>query len=314
MNQTLEHRIFTYSTFLKNKYGQKVFRVGLSTGIMCPHRQTGGCIYCNPHTFTGEYQYKQLSISEQMEDAVPRIKKSCGDVKLLAYFQDETSTAGPLDQLKQQFSEALLNRDVVGLIVSTRPDYVSRETLEMLSSFEVPVTIEFGVQSIHDKSLKFLERGHDFATVQKAIDLCAEFNLEVGVHLITGIPGETFEDMLKTVEWVASQPNIKQAKFHNLVVYQGTRLTELFKQGSFVQYTIEQHIIDLANLLPHLRGDISVSRLFTSNVRQDGIALGDYPGNKTKWMNQLRLYMMRHNLVQGSETEIAYDYQNYGVN
>lgn len=313
MNQTLEHRIFTYSTFLKNKYGQKVFRVGLSTGIVCPHRKSGGCIYCNPHTFTGEYQYKQLSIGEQMADAIPRIKKSCGNVKLLAYFQDETSTAGPLAQLKKQFSEALQNPDVVGLIVSTRPDYVSPNILDMLSDFKVPVTIEFGVQSIHDKSLKFLERGHDFATVRKAIDLCSKYNLEVGVHLITGIPGEGFDEMKSTVEWVSSQAIIKQAKFHNLVVYQGTRLTELFLKKEFEQYTIEQHIQDLANLLPYLRGDISVSRLFTSNVRQDGIALGNYPGNKTKWMNQLRLYMMGQNLVQGSKTNVVYEYKNYGI-
>lgn len=287
--------------------------MGLSTGIECPHRKTGGCIYCNPHTFTGEYQYKQLSISEQLTDAIPRIKKSCGNVKLLAYFQDETSTAGPLEQLKKQFTEALQNPEVVGLIVSTRPDYVSKKILEMLSSFNVPVTIEFGVQSIHDNSLKFLERGHDFATVQQAVDLCAEYDLEVGVHLITGIPGENFDDMRQTVEWVSSQPSIKQAKFHNLVVYQGTRLTELFLQKQFEQYTIEQHIKDLANLLPYLRGDISVSRLFTSNVRQDGIALGEYPGNKTKWMNQLRLYMMEHELGQGSKTEVEYDYKNYGL-
>ncbi|MCK4311649.1 MAG: radical SAM protein, partial [Candidatus Cloacimonetes bacterium] len=182
---------------MKHKFGTRVFRVGLSTGIKCPHRiKTGGCIFCNPETFTGEYQTRNLSIKEQLKDAVPRIKESCGDVKLLAYFQDDTSTAGDIDLLKKKFKEALSHPEIIGLVISTRPDYVNDKIVELLCSFDVPVTIEIGMQSIHNKSLKFLNRGHTFKQVEKAVELCGNAGLTIGVHLIMGIPGESFENML----------------------------------------------------------------------------------------------------------------------
>jgi radical SAM superfamily enzyme len=119
MEERLEYRIFTYSAYLMNKFGKKVFRVGLSTGNTCPHRiENGGCIFCNPSTFTGEYQSQDLSIEEQFNNAVPRIKKACGDVKLLAYFQDETSTYGDIEFLKQKYDEALSHPEVVHVLIT----------------------------------------------------------------------------------------------------------------------------------------------------------------------------------------------------
>ena len=309
MEERLEYRIFTYSAYLLNKFGKKVFRVGLSTGKKCPHRvRNGGCIFCNPHTFTGEYQSHGLSIKEQYNDAIPRIKKACGDVHLLAYFQDETSTYGDIKFLKQKYDEALSHSEVIGLVVSTRPDYINHEVIELLTSYKVPVTIEIGLQSIHNKSLEFLNRGHSFEQAEKAIKVCGEAGLTVGVHLIMGIPNETYDDMFRTVKWVSSNKYIKQVKFHNLVVYKNTRLAEM---KDIPIYTIKEHIKNLGDLIPHLRGDIAVSRLFTSNIRRTQIAVDEYKGNKTQWMNFLRKYLYKHNLNQGDETGIKYDYGKY---
>jgi radical SAM protein (TIGR01212 family) len=312
MEQRLEYRIFTYSAYLRKKYGRKVFRVGLSTGIPCPHReQTGGCIFCNAETFTGEYQSKGLTIEQQLADAVPRTKESCGDVKLLAYFQDDTSTAGNIDFLRKKFTEALSHPDIIGLVVSTRPDYINSEVVKILNSFEVPVTVEIGLQSIHDSSLRFLNRGHNFQQVDKAIQLCGKADLNVGVHLIIGIPGETFDDVLETIQYISANKYIKQVKLHNLVVYKNTKLAEITKKWKIPTLQIPKYIEILANLLPHLRGDIVVTRLFTSNVRRSQIAQGDFVGNKTKWMNELRKYIYKNNIVQGSETEIELDFREY---
>jgi radical SAM protein (TIGR01212 family) len=312
MEQRLEYRIFTYSAYLQKKYRCKVFRVGLSTGIPCPHReQTGGCIFCNAETFTGEYQLQGLTVKQQLAGAVPRIKESCGDVKLLAYFQDDTSTAGDIDFLRKKFEEALSHPDIIGLVVSTRPDYVNDEVVELLSSFQVPVTVEIGLQSIHDSSLKFLNRGHNFQQVDKAIQLCGIAGLNVGVHLIIGIPGEIFDDMLETFQYISSNKYIKQVKFHNLVVYKNTKLAEITKKWKIPTLQILKYIEILANLLPHLRGDIVVTRLFTSNIRRSQIAMGDFAGNKTKWMNELRKYIYKNNIVQGSETKIEFDFREY---
>jgi radical SAM protein (TIGR01212 family) len=312
MEQRLENRIYTYSTYLKKKFGRRVFRVGLSTGIKCPHREkTGGCIFCNPETFTGEYQSKNLSIEEQLKDAVPRIKKSCGDVGLIAYFQDDTSTAGEPGFLKRKFSEALSHPEVVGLIVSTRPDYINKEIVELLRSFNVPVSIEIGMQTIHEKSLEFLQRGHNFIEVENAVKLCGENGLNVGVHLIMGIPGENFEDMLQTIKYISSNKYIKQVKFHNLVVYKNTKLAEMLKENGLSLITIDEYIEILAELFPYIRGDIVVSRLFTSNIRRSQIAIENYPGNKTKWMNALRIYLYKKNIIQGMETDKVYKLEKY---
>ncbi|MCK4655269.1 MAG: TIGR01212 family radical SAM protein [Candidatus Cloacimonetes bacterium] len=310
MEQRLEYRIFTYSTYMKHKFGTRVFRVGLSTGIKCPHRiKTGGCIFCNPETFTGEYQSRNLSIKEQLKDAVPRIKESCGDVKLLAYFQDDTSTAGDIDFLKKKFEQAISHPEIIGLVTSTRPDYVNDKIVELLCSFDVPVTIEIGMQSIHNKSLEFLNRGYTFKDVEKAIELCGNAGLTIGVHLIMGIPGENFNDMLETIKFVSSNRYIHQVKFHNLVVYKGTKLADMVDEIPLL--SISEYIDGLAKLLPYLRGDIVISRLFTSNIGRTQIALGDFFGNKTKWMNELRKYIYKNNIVQGSETEVEYDYEKY---
>ena len=112
--KTLEQLIYTYSDFLKKRFGRKVFRVGLSMGEICPHRKdSGGCIFCNPETFTGDYQAENLSVAQQMEEIIPRIKANCGDVALLAYFQDETSTSGDIDSLNEKFTVALSHPEMV---------------------------------------------------------------------------------------------------------------------------------------------------------------------------------------------------------
>jgi len=309
MEERLEYRIFTYSAYLLNKFGKKIFRVGLSTGKICPHRTiNGGCIFCNPQTFTGEYQSQNLSIEEQYKDAIPRIKKACGDVKLLAYFQDETSTYGSINFLKQKFDQALSHPEVVGLVVSTRPDYINADVVSLLTSYQQPVTIEIGLQSVHNSSLEFLNRGHTFQQAKKAVNMCGEAGLTVGVHLILGIPNETSNEMLETVKWVSSNKHIKQIKFHNLVIYKNTTLAEM---KNIPPYTIKDHIENLGNLIPYLRGDIAVSRLFTSNIRRTQIAVGEYSGNKTQWMNALRKYLYANNLNQGDKTDVKYDFRKY---
>jgi len=306
MKTRLEDRIYTYSNYLKQKFGRKIFRVGLSTGIPCPHRQnSGGCVFCDPHTFTGDYVRKELSIQQQLQEAVPKIKKSCGAVGLLAYFQDETSTAGNLEELRDKFSSALAYPEVYGLVLSTRPDFIDVETVKMLKQLGKPVTVEIGLQSIHKSSLEFLNRGHTFQQAHKAIELCGKYDLEVGVHLIMGIPVENYSKMLETVQYISQNDNIKQVKFHNLVVYQGTKLAQMLKTKDII--SIDSYIDILANLLAYLKGNKVITRLFTSNIAGSQIAIGDLHGNKTKWMNWLRKTMIAREIIQGCKTDLTYN-------
>ncbi|MCD4817372.1 MAG: TIGR01212 family radical SAM protein [Candidatus Cloacimonetes bacterium] len=307
----LEDRIFTYSDFLKKKYNRKIFRVGLSLGIPCPHRMKNeGCIFCDPQTFTGSYQSKGLSITEQLEIAIPIMEQSCGNVDFLAYFQDETSTAGSIDFLMKKFEEALQHPKIAGLVISTRPDFIDDDIIDLLQRFKVSVTIEIGLQSIHDKSLRFLNRGHNFDDTKKAIKKCGEAGLEIGVHIIIGIPGEKLSDMIETIKYISSEKSIKQIKFHNLVVYKNTKLAEIVSENKTEIMTISDYLEILLQLLINLRGDIAVSRLFTSNVQKNQIAVNEIWGNKTKWMNELRKKMIKNDLFQGMNTNFVYNKNN----
>jgi uncharacterized protein len=310
----LNTRIFTYSDYLKKKFGEKIFRVGLSIGKLCLHRlQTGGCIFCNPQAYTDHYQLQSLSIREQLQQAIPNLYKSCGKVKLLAYFQDETSTACSLTELKEKIDEVLEEKEIVGIILSTRPDYLQPDFIEYFRTLKVPFTIELGLQTIHEKSLKWLQRGHNFLPTKKAIELCGKADLEFGVHLILGIPGETIEDMQETIQFISENPFIKQVKFHNLVAYKNTKLEAYYQRTQLPIYTINQHIETLTQLLPNLRGDIAITRLFTSNIINFQPTVHTYSGNKTKWMNQLRISLQKQGIIQGMNTKIPYNFKALAV-
>lgn len=296
----LSELINTYSQAMLNTYGEKVFRVGVSTGIICPHRLRGGCLFCNPETFRGAYQAEDLSIETQLEKGINILKQNSKAKSFIAYFQDETSTAGKMDYLSDIFNRAINYPGIRGLAISTRPDYVNEDICKLLNSFHKPVSIEIGMQSIHDRSLEYLERGHNHQDTTKAIELCRKWGINTGVHLIMGIPGESLPDMIETIRWVSDNKGIQEIKLHNLVIYKGTRLGELWKKGEVQQMPIEEYIEILSELIPWVREDIVISRLFTSNILHNDLAVEPMPGNKTKWMNQLRLKLIEKGFRQGS--------------
>ena len=304
----LEHRIFTFSEYAKRRYGEKTYKIGISTGIICPHRKNnGGCIFCNPQTFIGDYQKESTSISEQLDIGIQKIIDCCGNGNMLAYFQDETSTAGDISVLKQKFEEALNHPKINGLILSTRPDYIDEKVLAMLKSLDTNITVELGMQSIHEKSLEFLNRGHTQAQTEKAINLLGRNKINVGVHLILGIPTEIEYEMIETVKYVSGNPYIKEVKFHNLVPYKNTKFGKMIELGEIKPYLIKEHIQNLAAVIPFVKGDIAISRLFTSNVRNTNLNIIKYTGNKTKWMNELRILLNEKDIVQGAKTDILYE-------
>jgi len=295
----LEDLILTYSKSMKAIHGCKVFRVGLSTGVRCPHRAVGGCIFCNPASFRGQYQTENNSIEKQLATGKQIIKANSKAKKFIAYFQDETSTAGDAEMLKAMFEQAASDPEIVELVISTRPDYIDEHTFELFKNIKIPVKLEIGLQSIHDHSLNFLRRGHSFADSERAITLCGKHGISVGVHLIMGICGESFAEMKETIDWITGRKEIMEIKFHNLVIYEGTELAEMWKRQEVKQMPINDYIEILSELLPYVREDIVISRLFTSNILHNDLALVIMEGNKTKWMNRLRLKLEEKKYQQG---------------
>ncbi len=289
----------SYSTYLKNKYGKRVFRVGLSTGLPCPNRiNHQGCSFCLSETFTDASIQKKLSLKAQLDSIIPKIRQDCGDVDLIAYFQDNTSTYGDLNYLKTIFQEALSYTDFKEIIISTRPDYLNQEVVEMLLTLQLPITIEVGIQSMNQSSLDFLTRNHTIGDNQEAIALLSNYPVDIGVHLILGIPGETTASIQNTLDFINHEEKIKFVKLHNLIIFEGTALAEKCKSSDFKTYDMEEYFALLGYALTNLHKDKIITRLFTSNLSRNGKALNPFPRDKRFWMNEFYRYCLKNNIKQ----------------
>src|SRR3989338_3173878 len=191
-----------YNSYLKAKFGCKVYRIGLDAGFSCPNRDgtkgLGGCIYCNGDGSRASYTNPKDPISKQLERRIKYLKEKRGAKKFIAYFQAFTNTYAPLNRLKKIYDEVLPFDGVVGISIGTRPDTIDRDILKLIASYKdrYEVWIEYGLQSIHDKTLKYINRGHLFGDFLKALSITKGFDIPVSAHIILGLPGETKDDMM----------------------------------------------------------------------------------------------------------------------
>jgi radical SAM protein (TIGR01212 family) len=224
------------NTYFRRLFGCRVHKVTVDAGLDCPNRDgslsTGGCIYCNAKGSGTGAHGQGLSITQQIEDSKARIARRFKTNKLMAYFQSFTNTYAPVDQLKALFDEALAVENVVGLAIGTRPDCVGPEVLDLLEAYAQKhlIWIEYGLQSVHDRTLSLINRGHDFACFKRAVTATRNRNISICAHVILGLPGETRDDMLQTADAVAAM-GIDGVKLHLLYVVRGTPLEALYRQG-----------------------------------------------------------------------------------
>ena len=220
-----------YSDFLKRLYGTRVQKLNVNAGFTCPNRdgtlEWGGCTYCNNASFTPSFSRVSSSVTQQLQDGKEFYAGKYPDMKYLAYFQSFTGTFASVDRLSALYNEALSVPDVVGLVVSTRPDCLSDEILDLLSDIDKrhKVIVEIGVETTHEKTLSLINRCHTWQCAKDAIKRVAGHGIVVGAHLILGLPGETVDDMISTVDAVAELP-LNSVKFHQLQVLRGTRLAQ----------------------------------------------------------------------------------------
>ncbi len=288
----------TYSRYMREKYSRRMQRVPLATGIACPHRiSTGGCVFCRPDTYTDAVSTED--IVTQFNTITTRMRKTFPDCGWIPYFNAETSTYGEIDHLKQLFQKALHQQDVFELALSTRPDAVTDEIAAMLETLGLPVTVEIGMQSIHERSLKFLKRGHTFQECVTALETLRRHHIRTGVHIIIGIPGESTESILETIRWISDCRIVDEVKFHQLVVYRDTALEQILREGRFIPLTMNDYLAILTVLIPELDERIVVSRLFTSNVRRTGVATAPETGLKRTAMNRLAKLLSDGSIRQG---------------
>ena len=266
----------SFSRFIARYLPGKIQKISVNAGYTCPNRDgskgTGGCIYCNNATFSPEYALRPAAVSQQIARGKEFFSRKYPQMRFVAYFQSYTSTNAPIDRLLEMYEAALADDQVDGIIIGTRPDCMPGPLLEHLAALSRTrfVMIEYGAESANDATLARINRCHSWADTVDAVNRTAALGIPVGIHLIIGLPGETREDIMKTIDAVNTLP-VDTLKCHQMQVVRGTLLAKLFDEGS-------ADILDLSDpgtyadlcvdILDRLRDDILVER-FVSQAPDD---------------------------------------------
>jgi len=260
---------------LKEYFNFKVQKISINAGFACPNRDGtkgwGGCTYCNNQTFNPEYCKTFKSVTEQLEEGKVFFARKYPLMKYLAYFQAYTNTYGEIQELKQKYEEALAVKDVVGLVIGTRPDCMSDDLLDYLSQLnrKTFVLIEYGIESVYDKTLERINRGHTFADTKDAIERTALRGIPVGGHVILGLPGETHQEIIKEAAILSSLP-LDILKLHQLQLIKGTCMAKEYMDAPnlFTHYNVDEYIDLVIDFLQALRSDITVERFVSQSPKQ----------------------------------------------
>lgn len=264
-----------FSDFLAEHFTGKVQKISVNAGFSCPNRDgtvgTGGCSYCNNQSFNPGYCHATASITEQLNEGKHFFAKKNPTMKYLAYFQAYTNTHGEISRLKSLYSEALDVDDVEGIIIGTRPDSLPDELLDYLEQLSRTtfLLVELGAESCHDSTLRLINRCHTWQSTCDAVHRLKERNILTGLHFIMGLPGETKEMMLETVDQLSRLP-IDTVKFHQLQLVKGTRMASDVEKGRYdiPRFTVEEYIDLCAEICARINPQIAIER-FTSQSPND---------------------------------------------
>jgi len=297
-----------FGSWMKKRFPYKVQKISIDAGFSCPNRDgkisKGGCIFCDNRTFNPSYCDPTKSIKEQIQEGKDFFRRKYKDMKFIAYFQAYSNTYAPIEQLKRIYEKALEEEEIVGIAIGTRPDCVNEEILDYLAQLnkQTFVTIEYGVESTNDETLRFINRGHDFACSKRAIEMSAERGLCVGIHVILGLPGEDKEECIRQAKIISDLP-INILKIHQMQVIKGTKLARIYEQEPFHLYDVEEYINLVTEYLRWIRKDIVIERVVSQSPKELLIA-PDWGLKNYQFTNLLLNHMKEIGAQQGDK--IAY--------
>ncbi len=261
-------RYNSYIGYFKKTYGERLQKVVVDAGFTCPNRDglvgTGGCTYCDNAAFHPGYSTAGIPIHEQIDEGIKfhRVRYRKAE-KFLAYFQPYSNTYAPLERLREVYEEALSHPLVAGIVIGTRPDCVDEDKLDFLASLarDHVVVIEYGIESVYDRTLQRINRGHSFEDAVRAVEMTAARGLTQGAHFIFGLPGETVGDMLGYAPIINKLP-LHSVKFHQLQIVRGTAMEKEFaaRPSDFVTFSLDEYLDFIADLLERLRPDLYIER------------------------------------------------------
>lgn len=295
-------RYHTYNYFLRTKFGGKVMKISLNGGFTCPNidgtKGIGGCTYCSS-SGSGDFAGNpSLDIHRQFEE-VKAMMTNKWEGKYIAYFQANTNTYAPLSRLKTLYESALSEKDVIGLSIATRADCISEEIADYLKelSEKTYLTVELGLQTIHDKTGERINRCHSYADFLKGYNMIKERGIPVCVHLINGLPGETREMMVETAREVGKL-NPDFVKLHLLHIIKGTKIAEEFERGEFSLMTLPEYVSVICDQLEVLPQETVIQRVTGDGKKEDLIG-PMWSLKKFVVMNEIDKEMVRRNSHQG---------------
>jgi radical SAM protein (TIGR01212 family) len=254
------------SQYLRERFGAKVYRVTVDGGFTCPNVDgtvaKGGCVYCDNRSFSPNRRLPRKTIRDQVAFGIEKLSARYAADKFLVYFQAATNTYAPVDKLRQLYDEALDHPQVVGLCIGTRPDCVADDVLDLIDSYarRMYVCLELGLQSIHDRSLVWMNRGHGFVEFVDAARRCQGRPFDVCAHVILGLPGESWDDMLASADVLAALP-IQGVKIHNLHVVRDTPLEDDYRAGKATMLEFDDYVRLVADFLERLPAEMVIHRL-----------------------------------------------------
>jgi len=303
MMKNIRKRYNDFNSYLRSIFGCRVQKITIDAGLSCPNRDgsisRGGCIYCNlKGSGTGAHE-KGLSVTDQIVQGKKALARRYKAKKFLAYFQSFSNTYAPIETLRNLYGQALAIEDVVGLSIGTRPDCVEDPILELLQGYAEHhlVWIEYGLQSAHDSTLAFINRGHDFACFKQAVNATKNRGIKICAHVILGLPNESKAQMLETADAIAGL-GIDGIKIHLLYVVKGTKLDALYHQKKYTCLAQEEYVDIVCNFLERIPKDMVIQRL-TGDPHPDELVAPQWSIKKAETLARIQEALEKRDSWQG---------------
>lgn len=266
----------TLNNYLKEIFGEKVYKIALNGGFTCPNRDgkigTRGCIFCSKGGSGDFAESPDLTITEQIDNGKKRLEKKIKNGKYIAYFQAFTNTYAPVEKLRAIYTEAIIHPDIVALSIGTRPDCLGDDVLALLDELNKikPIFVELGLQTINEDTAKYIRRGYTLEVYDKAVADLHKIGINVVTHIILGLPGESKNDMLKSVEYACKVTD--GIKLQLLHILKGTDLAKDYEQGKFEVLTLEQYTEIIKECVQIIPENVVIHRLTGDGAKKDLIA------------------------------------------
>ncbi len=298
----------SFNSYLRQKFGSIVWRITLEGGFDCPNRDGkrayGGCTFCTADGSSSRAQSPEDSIAEQLIKGLEKHRERHKAKKFIAYLQSFTNTYGSVEHLKKIYDQAINHEDIIMLSIGTRPDCLPRETIELIETYtnKLEVWIDLGLQSIHNKTLKLINRAHTAEEFFVAIENIKKFapNTKICAHMIAGLPEETLEDSFETGLALSKLP-IDGLKIHNLCILKATKIAHDYEKGLIKALEMNDYIDLVIKILSIMPPNITIHRLMAESATDEELIAPEWANNKDAFLNVLRQKMQEQNINQGDK-------------